>query len=57
MKELRFLQQRDSYDDVDGLRTSAQQMTQIQRLTRTYIRFVLEKELKSVEFMDRVTSG
>ena len=57
MKVLRFLQQRDRYDDVVGLRTSAQQMTQIERLTRTYVRFLLEKELKSVEFMDRVTSG
>ena len=56
IKVLRFLQA-EPYSTVAGLRLSAMLLAELERLLAAYIRHVLERELKSTEFMNLVTSG
>ena len=57
MKVLRFLIRDEEYARVGGLKVNSKTLRDIERLLRTYIRFLVERELKSVEFMDLVSSG
>lgn len=57
MKVLRFMLRERSYAGVAGLRVSPDQMREVERLTRAHLHFVIERELKSVDFMTLVTSG
>ena len=55
MKVLRFLQREQAYSRVEGLGVPPRLLSEIERLLRTYNRFLLERELKSAEFLDRVS--
>ena len=57
MKVLRLLQREREYARVDGLRVSPGLLHEIERLLRAYVRFLVERELKSAEFMGLVSSG
>ena len=57
MKILRFLQRAQGVDAVAGLRVARNEMAEIERMLRVYIRFLLERDLKSAEFMSLVTSS
>ena len=57
MKVLRFLLREESYGAVSGLKMSANLGREVERLTRVYIRYVIERDLKSVDFMNLVGSG
>ena len=48
---------RESFDRVEALKVSAAILGEVERLLRTNIRYVLERELKSTEFMDLVASA
>ncbi len=54
MKVFRFLRRESRYDKVDALEVAASLVTEMERLLRNYIRFILEKDLKSAEFMNLV---
>ena len=56
MKVLRFLQRRRRYDEVSELRLSPGLQAEVEALLRTYIRFLAERELKSTDFMSRVSA-
>lgn len=56
MKVLRFLQ-REDYAKASSLKVPAQVVEDMERLLRSYIRYLLERDLKSADFMDRVASG
>lgn len=56
MKVLRFVQRSSDATAVDGLKVSAGVLREIERLTRTYIRFLVEREVKSADFMGLVSS-
>ena len=55
MKVLRLLQRERQPSRVAGLRVSARVAGETERTLRTYIRFIVERELKSAEFMNLVT--
>ena len=55
MKVLRFLR-RETYTKVARLHVPQQLMNEMERLTGSYIRFLLEREPKSAKFMKIVTS-
>ena len=57
MKVLRFLQQDADYTGASELKVSSKLHTEIERLLHAYIRFLVERELKSVEFMSLVSSN
>lgn len=57
MKVLRFLTRERRYDNIDALGVSPAIVSSIERLTRNYIRFILERDLKSAQFMNLVSSG
>ena len=57
MKVLRFLARSNRFTDAEALELSAGVLAETERLLRTYIRFVVEKEFKSAEFMNLVSSG
>ena len=54
MKVLRFLQREDKYANVSGLKVSDRLLNETGRLLRANIRFLLERELKSAEFISRL---
>ena len=54
MKVFRFLRRESSYDRVDALEVAPTLVSEMERLLRNYIRFILEKDLKSAEFMNLV---
>ena len=54
MKVLRFLRRESRYEKVDVLEVAPSLITETERLLRNYIRFILEKDLKSAEFMNLV---
>ena len=54
MKVLRFLRRESRYDRVDCLEVAPSVVSEMERLLRNYIRFILEKDLKSAEFMNLV---
>ena len=55
MKVLRFIQRQESYDQVSGLRVSPWILSELERLLRSYIRFLVERELKTAEFVHLVS--
>ena len=55
MKVLRFVQRSADANAVDGLKVSAGVLRELERLTRTYIRFLVEREVKSADFMGLVS--
>ena len=57
MKVLRYILREEDYAKVAGLNVSAKLIGEIERLLRTYIRFLAEREFKSAEFMNLVSSG
>ena len=57
MKVLRFLQRDADYSDAAGLNVSPKLFAEIERLLQSYIRFLVERDLKSVEFMNLVSSS
>ena len=57
MKVLRFLQREGENARVARLKVSPRALSEIERLLRTYIRYLMERELKSAEFLHLVSSG
>lgn len=57
MKVVRFLQRSDTYSEAGALKVSPGLLAELERLLRTYTRFLLERELKSAEFMRLVSSS
>jgi DNA repair protein RecO (recombination protein O) len=55
MKVLRFLLREREYARVEGLKVSAGLVREIERLLRVYIRFLVERELKSAAFVNLVS--
>ena len=55
MKVMRFLQKSD-LAEAEGLSVGAAALSPVEGTLRTYLRYVLERELKSTHFMDLVTS-
>lgn len=56
MKVLRFLQREREFNTVEGLKVLPPRMAEIERMMRTYIRYLAERELKSAEFMNLVST-
>jgi DNA repair protein RecO (recombination protein O) len=56
MKVLRLLQRERDYSGVADVTVSAGILVEVERLLRTYIRYLIERELKSAEFMNLVSS-
>ena len=57
MKVLRFLQREEQHARVAVLKLSASLSNELERLLRAYIRYIMERELKSADFMNLVSSG
>ena len=57
MKVLRHMQRHDSFADVAHLSVSAQLAGEIERILRTYVRYVIDRDLKSAEFMNQVSAA
>ena len=55
MKVIRYIQ-REEYPSVSKLRVSPATLQEVGRVLQSYVRYILERDLKSVEFMDQVTS-
>ena len=55
MKVLRFLQ-RERYLRVAELKVAAATLRDVGRIQKNYLRYVLERDLKSAEFIDLVDS-
>ena len=53
LKVLRFLQ-RSSYAEVDRLRMTPELSSEVKSLMRRYVRYILEREVKSAEWLDRL---
>lgn len=53
LKVIRFLQRSD-YASVDRLRITPELSTELKRLMQGYIRYLLEREVKSVDWLDRL---
>ena len=56
IKVLRFLQ-REDYARTDALDVPDALLVQVERLLRTYVRYVLERDLSSVEFMSQAAAA
>jgi len=56
MKVLRFLLRNGDFTKVEGLQVSVSVAAETERLLRTYIRYLVERELKSAEFMNLVSA-
>ena len=56
MKVLRFLQREEHYAGVEGTNVSARLLAEVERLNRTYVRFLADREMKTAEFMTLVSS-
>ena len=57
MKVLRFLQREGDHANVAALKVSASLLSELERLLRACIRYIMERELKSAEFMNLVSSS
>ena len=57
MKVLRFIQRSADYSLVNALNVSTAVLREIERLTRTHIRFLVERDVKSADFMGLVSSS
>ncbi len=55
MKTLRFIQREKQYNRLDGLRVTERIGRDMERLMRTYIRHIAEREVKSAEFVNLTT--
>ncbi len=55
MKMLRFVQRELHFDNVETLKVSEQILKDMERLMRTYIRHIMEREIKSAEFVSLTT--
>jgi len=55
MKVLRLLQRERSFDRLDGIRISESARYDVERLLTTHIRYILEKELRSADFIRKVS--
>lgn len=51
MKTLRFVQREATFDRVETLRVSPRILKDMERLMRTYIRHIVEREVRSAEFV------
>ena len=56
MKVLRFLLRNGDFHKIEGVRVSVTVAKETERLLRTYIRYLAERELKSAEFMNLVSN-
>ena len=52
MKTLRFIQREARFDKVEALNVTAHIRQDMERLMRTYIRHIAEREVKSAEFVN-----
>ena len=57
MKVLRFFQRHRDYGQAETLQISGRLPREIERVLRTYIRFLLERQLKSADFIHLVSSS
>lgn len=57
MKVLRYLQREDRYANVSGLKISGGLLAEARRLLGANIRFLLERDLRSAEFISRLSSS
>ena len=55
MKTLRFVQRELHFNNVETLKVSEQILKDMERLMRTYIRHIMEREIKSAEFVSLTT--
>ena len=55
MKVLRYFQQ-GSLDNIDELDMPGDLLKELDRVLRNYVRYVLEKDLKSAQFMSLVSA-
>lgn len=55
MKTLRFVQREAAFDKLERLSVPAHIQQDMERLMRTYIRHIVEREVKSAEFVNRTT--
>ena len=56
MKTLRYIQRELQFDNVETLKVSEQILKDMERLMRSYIRHIAEREVRSAEFMSLTTS-
>ncbi len=56
MKTLRFVQRELQFDNVETLRVSEQILKDTERLMRSYIRYIAEREVRSAEFVSLTTN-
>ena len=56
IKVLRFLQREDRSERVESLRVSDGMLRELERLLRSYLRYVVERELRSAEFVHLVST-
>ncbi len=57
MKVLRFLQRETSFTNVNEFNVPPHLLAVLERLNRVYIRYLVERDLKSAEFMNLVSSN
>lgn len=57
MKVIRLIQRHPDFEKISAVRISPGILAELERLFRTYIRYVLEKGLRTTAFMDLVSSG
>ncbi|MCI0438679.1 MAG: DNA repair protein RecO [Chloroflexi bacterium] len=56
MKVLRFMQREPAYAKVNDLKVGAPILRELERLMRAYIHYIIERELKSAEFVHLVSA-
>ena len=56
MKTLRFIQREVSFDKLEALSVPSRILNDMERLMRTYIRHIVEREVRSAEFVSITTS-
>lgn len=56
MKTLRFIQREASFDKIEALRVPSHILNDMERLMRTYIRHIVEREVRSAEFVSITTN-
>lgn len=57
MKVLRFLQREKGFANIDVLSVPPDQLAVLERLIRVYIRYLVERDLKSAEFMNLISNA
>ena len=56
MKTLRFIQREASFDKLEALSVPSQILNDLERLMRTYIRHIVERDVRSAEFVARTNN-